>query len=155
VALSVGLPRPGVTRHRSFPESGLSSHLPLRASKRSSSLPRVPCPTRGARVRSMVRGVYRMKSCGQSGPVRHGAWRKRVAVSKVAASSPAPTSRCVGDAARLCRSNLRQSNRGPGSLLRSGAMSECPMTPSGAISHRAMIPRNSSSSAHICGSENG
>ena len=38
VALSVGLPRPGVTRHRCFLESGLSS-TPL-PGPRSSSLPR-------------------------------------------------------------------------------------------------------------------
>ena len=38
VALSLGLPRPGVARHRCFMESGLSSHV--RRRKRSSSHPR-------------------------------------------------------------------------------------------------------------------
>ncbi len=45
VALSVGLPRPGVTRHRIFLESGLSSTLLPRP--RSSSLPRPPALASG------------------------------------------------------------------------------------------------------------
>ena len=40
MALSVGLPRPGVTRHRIFWESGLSSGVRLPVPPRSSSSPR-------------------------------------------------------------------------------------------------------------------
>ncbi len=57
VALSVGLPRPGVTRHHSLSESGLSSPciVPRRdVTKRPSSLPRTPRSTRNGGTRSMT-----------------------------------------------------------------------------------------------------
>jgi hypothetical protein len=55
VALSVGLPRPGVTRHRYFMESGLSSR-------------RSGCPARQAAIRPSAQGGHR----GRWGP---GQWR--------------------------------------------------------------------------------
>ena len=51
--------------------------------------------------------------------------------------------------------NRRQSKRGPGSPLRSGAMSEWPITRAGGMFQRAMIAASSRSSAAICGSAKG
>jgi len=42
VALSLGLPRPGVTRHRYFMEPGLSSHSDLHPCTRPSDHPHMP-----------------------------------------------------------------------------------------------------------------
>ena len=48
-----------------------------------------------------------------------------------------------------------QSNRGPGSLLRIGVISECAITRCAGMVHRAMISASKVSSAAICGSGKG
>lgn len=65
MALSVGLPRPGVTRHRFFPESGLSSPTgyPVKAAIRPSAHAGLTCVWRGA---SMA-GCAHVASTGASG----------------------------------------------------------------------------------------
>ena len=59
--------------------------------------------------------------------------------------------------AKACprRASRAQSNLGPGSLLRPGAVSEWPMTPEAGIAWRCRIALNKASVATICGSGNG
>ena len=67
VALSVGLPRPGVTRHRCFLESGLSSPARHALRQRPSGFPRVTGdgdkykPRQALREREPPAGVYLAK----------------------------------------------------------------------------------------------
>lgn len=66
-------------------------------------------------------------------------------------SAPDPS----GQTANPCKASRRQSKRGPGSILRPGAMSEWAITPSGPMDQRAMMAPSSLSSAAICGSGKG
>jgi len=65
VALSLGLPQPGVTRHRCLVESGLSSPAGRNPPKRPSSPPRTPAPKRPRRPgqRQTARRYRPARSC--------------------------------------------------------------------------------------------
>ena len=167
VALSLGLPRPGVTRHRRFMESGLSSGP---KHPRSSSHPREAHlrgrDPRGQRA-SRARPAAITGPASSSGPVAQGRNRRRN--GREAAGRPRPPdsrrparpprsrpgAAASGQTDSPARASRRQSKRGPGSAFRSGAMSECAITPSGAMPHRSMTPRRSGSSAAICRSGKG
>ena len=174
VALSLGSPRPGVTRRHSFLESGLSSSP--RRSPRPPGHPRVarlcgnPAPV-NARPRlgqrrhetgiGRIGPARRFPAAGSAGGTRRA---RRPARPPARDSRPfrqpcgtVPDRRATASTqtARPPSARRRQSNFGPGSALRPGAMSECAMIRAGGMLQRATIPSSNSSSAAICGSEKG
>jgi hypothetical protein len=107
VALSLGLPPPGVTRHRYFMEPGLSSRRPRKTDTQPSSLPRKisvrPCAPR-RQPRSIAGNVWGGKVRGpRFGGPRFGTsrfpryqgapgrWRARSSASALSTASSGPS----------------------------------------------------------------
>ena len=89
VALSLGLPPPGITRHPCFMESGLSSRT-LRH-PRSSSHPHIQRDMPKARWRQYAkrwaRSAARLASCAVRGPLAQGRKRRRKAARSAVSST--------------------------------------------------------------------
>jgi hypothetical protein len=140
VALSVGSLRPGVTRHRCFRESGLSSNLSARGHPAFRAGLTYACARRPRQARASAAAMA--QSVASSGPEcpdgtsasprgeaahlprrdnrRRARPRETRAMSGRIRGGTTPRARPTGPAVPA----FRQSKRGPGSLFRSGAMSE-------------------------------
>ena len=134
-----GHPRPPYLDPCPQPVNDRPKHLNIRSLKRPPHPRPEPQPHRRQQHFRLRRTVSHCRRCG----------------SRSSSSPPASAPLASAQTARPQRASRLQSNFGPGSALRPGAMSECAITPEGGMPQRAQIASSSPSNAAICGSGNG